>query len=93
MERKMYYDFARSLRERIINECNGYIKTEIYPDIDTIIIKIKYKEFEFRYPINGIADSIYFGASDQIINDIIEKYKRAIFRGFFKTNEKKEQFV
>ena len=93
MERQIYYDFARNLREKLINECNGYIKTEIYPDIDTMIIKIKFKEFEFSYPINEIADSFYCGSADSIVNDIIEKYKRAIYRGFFKVKKKEEQFV
>jgi len=93
MEKQIYYDFARNLKEKLINECHGYVKTEIYPDIDTIIIKITFKEFEFRYPINEIADSFYCGSSDQIVNKIIDKYKKAILKGFFKSKEKKEQYI
>jgi len=91
MERQMYYDFARSLKGKLIEEVNGYVKTEIYPDIDTIIVKFTFKEFEFSYPINEIADIIYSGSSDILVDNIIEKYKKAIMRGFFKTKGKKEQ--
>ena len=90
MEKQMYYDFATSLKGNLISKVNGFIKTEVYPDIDAIIVKINFKDFAFKYAINNIADSIYTGSTDQIVDDIILRYRKTILKGFFKSNEKKE---
>ena len=80
----MYYEFAKIVKEKLINSLNGYVRYELYPDVDTIIFKVKFKDFTFSYPVNGIAALVYDGRSDEIVEDFKTRYRKSIYRAFFK---------
>lgn len=90
-EKQVYYDFARGIKDRLIGEVNGLVTYEAYPQIDTVIFKIEFKEFKFSYPLNEIMDKVHMGSSDLVVDDILEKYKKQILRGFFKSDYQKSK--
>lgn len=77
--------------ERLRNEVNGLIKFEIYGEIDTIVFKIFFKDFDFNYGINDVQSIIYDGSSEEVVCDILSRYKKAILNGFFKTEDRKRR--
>ena len=86
-----YWDFAQGIRKKLINEVNGLVKFEIYEEIDTIIFRIFFKDFDFNYGINDVQSIIYEGSSEEVICDILSRYKKAILNGFFKSEDRKRQ--
>ena len=90
-DKKMYYDYARAIKERVINEVNGFVVTETYPELNAIIVKVTFKEYEYRYAIDDVSNKIYNSSSDLIISDFKEKYKGSIMKSFFKSNERKQR--
>lgn len=91
VQNEAYWDFAQSIRERLRNEINGRIKFEIYEEIDTIVFKIFFKDFDFNYGINDVQSIIYDGSSEEVVCDILSRYKKAILNGFFKTDDRKRR--
>lgn len=91
MASDFYWDFAMSIRNRLKDEINGVVKFEIYGGIDTIIFKIYFKEFDFKYGISEVSSIIYDGKSDELIEDILHAYKRAVLNAFFKTDNRKKR--
>ncbi len=91
VQNEAYWDFAQSIRERLRNEVNGLIKFEIYEEIDTIVFKIFFKDFDFNYGINDVQSIIYDGSSEEVVCDILSRYKKAILNGFFKTDDRKRR--
>lgn len=87
-ENQIYYDFAKKLKEKLLDEINGRIEFEIYPNIDAIIIKTTFKEFTFTYACNGIQHKFYNGdGTAPIVEDFKKEYIRTIKRTFFKRKE------
>ena len=89
--REMYYDFTNSIKDRLYKEINGRIVCEMYPEIDTAVFKVFFKDFDFSYPINNIQDRIYSGDTGEIIVDFKRSYMRTIKNAFFKTEERKKK--
>jgi len=90
-DKSIYYEFANGMFKKLIKEINGKIVYEIYINLDAVIFKIYFKDFDFSYAISNVSEKIYTGESmDTIISDLKEKYKRAILNSFFKTGRKKE---
>lgn len=88
----MYIDFAKSVKARLYEEINGRVVFEVYKEIDTIIFKVFFKDFDYSYAVNNIWDRIYSGEpTDTIVADFIAGYKKAIRRAFFKSEEQKER--
>ena len=91
MDKQIYIECARAMLNRLHNEINGGIKYEIYPEIDTIIFKITFKEFDFNYGFGNIQDLMISDGIGEAVDDLLRKYRKAILNGFFKTEERKER--
>lgn len=83
-DRELYYEFANIVKEKLMNSLRGYVRYEVYPDVDTIIFKVKQKDFTFSYPVNGIATLVFDGKSDEVVENFKARYKKSIYRAFFK---------
>ena len=79
------------MNNKIRQEVNGLVRYEIYPEMDAIVFKIKFKDFGFNYGVNNIQDLIYNNGTDKAIDDLLKKYKKAVLNAFFKTEERKER--
>ena len=90
MDRKFYTDRARDIMQALRHEVNGSIRYEVYPEIDSIIFKVRFKGFDFNYAVNCI-DHIHEGDSNKIVSDILHAYRNTIYGAFFKTEERKER--
>lgn len=89
---EMYYDFAKSIKSKLLNELNGRVVYEVYKEIDAIIFKIFFKDFDYSFAVNNVWDRIYSGApAETVVTDFIAGYKKAIRRAFFKTEEHKKR--
>lgn len=88
---EVYWNFAVSIKEKLREEVNGIVKFEIYEPIDSIIFKIYFKEFTFSYGIKDVQDIIYYGNSEETVQNILKAYKTTILNGFFKTEERKKR--
>lgn len=91
MANDIYWDFAHSVRGRLKEEVNGMIKFEIYGSIDTVIFKIYFKKFEFHYAINEVQSVIYEGRTEEVVDDILHRYRKTILNAFFKSDERKRK--
>ena len=91
MERHDYIECGRNLAGKIRKEVNGLVRYEVYPEADLIIIKIIFKDFDFNYAIRDIQDLMYMNGLDGAVDELLEKYKKSILSGFFKTNERKSR--
>lgn len=91
MASDMYWDFAQSIRGRLRDEVNGIVKFEIFGSIDTVIFKIYFKEFDFKYGISEVQSVIYDGKTEEVVESILSAYKRAILSAFFKTENRKKR--
>ena len=91
VQNEAYWDFAQGIRNKLRNEVNGFIKFEIYEEIDTIVFKIFFKDFDFNYGINDVQSIIYDESSEEVICDILTRYKKAVLNGFFKTDDRKRR--
>lgn len=91
MERQFYVDQARSIKERLREEVNGIVRFEVYPEVDTIVFKIIFKDFGFNYAINNIQELMYSDGFDGQIDILLKKYRSAVLSGFFKNDKRKER--
>ena len=87
----VYFDFAKSIKRRLNEEANARILFEIYEDIDTIIFRLYFKDFEFKYALNDIQTIVYTGKTDEVVVDILSAYKSCILNSFFKSKARKER--
>ena len=88
----MYIEFANKVKGKLIEELNGYVRYELYPNIDTVIFKICFKDFDFAYALNHVSDSIYNGVTvDSIVDDFKRHYLKEIKNSFFKSEERKKR--
>lgn len=87
----VYFDFAKSIKRRLNEEVNARILFEIYEDIDTIIFRLYFKDFEFKYALNDIQTIVYTGQTEQVVTDILSAYKGCILNSFFKSKARKER--
>ena len=90
MEKRLYFDYARAINEKIRAEVNGYVKFKVYSDIDAIIFTVSFKDFNFDYAIKDIEEKIYAGDSELVAEEILRTYKAAVLSAFFKTDKRKE---
>lgn len=88
-DKQLYLDFGKSIRNRLYGDINGRIWFEMYPEIDTIVIKIIFKEFDYHYAIDHVQEHVYNSDEEEIVNDFKKKYKRDVLNAFFKTDERK----
>ena len=91
MASDFYWDFAMSIRNRLKDEINGVVKFEIYGGIDTIIFKIYFKEFDFKYGLSEVQSIVYDGRIDEVVDNILSAYRRSILNAFFKTESRKKR--
>ena len=91
MTSNVYWDFAQGIRGKLRDEVNGIIKFEIFGSIDTVIFKIYFKEFDFKYGISEVQSIIYDGKTEEVVDDILAAYKRAVLSAFFKTENRKKR--
>lgn len=91
MDKRIYIECAKSVTHRLYKEINGKIVYEIYPEVDTIVFKVVFKDFDFHYAANNIQEIIYNDGFDDVINVFLSKYKHCILNAFFKSDEKKER--
>lgn len=91
MDKMIYVECARAMNSKIRQEVNGLVRYEIYPEMDAIVFKIRFKDFDFNYGINYIQDLMYNNGTDKAIDDLLKKYKKAVLNAFFKTEERKER--
>lgn len=91
MDRQIYIDCARSMKQKICNEINGRVQFEIYPEMDAITFKFIFKDFDFNYGINNIQDLMISDRTSEAVDEMLRKYRKAILNGFFKTKERKEK--
>ena len=88
----MYFEFAKNVKTKLLDELNGKVIFEIYKNIDTIIFKIYFKDFDYSYAVNSVWDRIYSGEpSEVVVADFIAGYKKAIKNAFFKSEEQKKR--
>lgn len=87
----VYFDFAKAVKRRLNEEVNARILFEIYDDIDTIIFRLYFKDFEFKYAMNDIQTIVYTGQTEQVVTDILSAYKGCILSSFFKSKARKER--
>ena len=93
MEKKYYVDCAKSIDKKLRREVNGFVSFELYPEVDTIIFKIVFKDFNFSKAIGNVSD-IYLGAANSIDNtvaNIVKSYRCTVLNAFFKSEERKER--
>ena len=88
---EVYWDFAQNIRGKLRDEINGVVKFEIYEHIDTVIFKIYFKEFDFHYAINEVQSVIYEGKTEEVVDDILHRYRKTILNAFFKSDERKRK--
>ena len=91
MDKQIYIECARAMNSRLRQEVNGLVKYEIYPEVDTIIFKITFKDFNFNYGINYVQDLMMRNATGEAIDELLHKYKKAIMNAFFKSDARKER--
>ena len=84
----IYYEFTNNFFKKLCEAVNGKIIYEQYPEIDTVIFKIEFKGFNFRFPVDKVSEHIYNGDSDKLIEELKTKYSRAIMNAFFKNNRR-----
>lgn len=89
--KRLYYDFAMSVKEKICEEVNGRLIFEAYEDIDTVIFKMSFKDFNFSYAVNNVQDRIYSGTTGDVPDEFKKAYWTAIKRAFFKTENHKRR--
>lgn len=91
MASEIHWNFAQTIREKLKEEVNGVVKFEIYGGIDTIIFKIYFKEFDFKYGLSEVQSIIYDGRIDEVVDNILSAYRRSILNAFFKTDNRKKR--
>ena len=89
---QLYYDFVNQMKDGLHKEINGMIRYEVYPSIDTVIFKVRFKDFEYNYALNHISHNIYDGVTiEDHIMEFKRQYLKAIKNAFFKSEERKKR--
>ena len=87
VDKKMYFDFCRTMFKKMCGVVNGKIEYDAYPDKDFVVFKVSFKEFVFKFAIDQVTDHIYNCDSDRLIEEFTAKYKRALLNAFFKKED------
>lgn len=91
MDKQMYFEYAKSINNKLREEVNGYVKFRVYTNIDAIIFTIDFKDFNFEYAIKDIEEKVYAGDSEFVADEILRTYKASVLSAFFKTEKRKER--
>ena len=83
-ENEMYYDFSLSLINKLRDRVRGKIVFEVYKEIDAVIFKFYFKDFNFKYVVKNVTDFVLLGSSDMVVEEILKKYRELIMKAFFK---------
>jgi len=87
-ENEMYYDFGLAIMKKLRDRVRGKIVFEVYKEIDAVIFKIYFKDFNFKYVVKDVTDIVLLGSSDMVINEILKKYREVVMKAFFKGENK-----
>ena len=88
----IYYEMAEKVKRKLLDDLNGRVAVKVYAEIDTMIVFIKFKDFEYSHGINNIQEKMYAGnAVTDIVNEIKDDYKMCILKSFFKTERHKQR--
>ena len=87
----IFKDYGHAIRNKLMEDVNGYVKFDLIPEADCIVFHIEFKAFKFRYVITDVSSSLYNDGSDLVVDSIERKYRRAIMDGFFKSERAKER--
>lgn len=88
---KIFRDYGHAIRKKLMDDVNGHVTFELFPELDAIIFRIVFKEFRFKYVIQDASASLYNGGSDEVVQSIETRYRRSIMNAFFRTPENKER--
>lgn len=91
---QMYYNFVNDVKDKLKEDLNGRIIYEVYPEVDTCVFKIMFREFEFAFAVNKAKEKWIEEGREGIIDierDFKIAYREAIEKAFFKTPERKER--
>ena len=83
-ENDMYNNFALSVLNKLRDRVRGKIVFEVYKEIDAVIFKIYFKDFNFKYVIKDITNLVLTGSSDRVVDEVVKKYREVVMKGFFK---------
>lgn len=89
MDKSIYIECARAISNKVREEVNGIIRTEIYPEIDVIVVKIIFKEFDFNYGVKDVQDLMISEGIPEAVDELLSKYRQAVLNGFFKSAARK----
>lgn len=84
-ENDMYNSFALSVLNKLRDRVRGKIVFEVYKEIDAIIFKVYFKDFNFKYVIKDITNLVLTGSSDRVVDEVVKKYREVVMKGFFKS--------
>lgn len=90
-EKSMYYEFAKAMFKRLCDLINGDIRYEIYANIDSVIFKTKFKEFDFNFAIGHVSEHMLTGDIDSVVKEFETKYRKAINNAFFKQEKNRKE--
>lgn len=83
-ENNMYYDFGLSVMNKLRDKVRGKIVFEIYKEIDAVIFKVYFKDFNFKYVVKDVTNLVLTGGSDRVVEEILKKYREVVMKAFFK---------
>lgn len=83
-ENDMYNNFALSVLNKLRDRVRGKIVFEVYKEIDAVIFKVFFKDFNFKYVIKDITNLVLTGSSDRVVDEVVKKYREVVMKGFFK---------
>ena len=84
-DNKMYYDFASGKFKKLCERVNGKIVYEIYKELDAVIFRIFFKDFEFKYAVKDVTQLVLNGQTDQVIEELLSRYRSVLLGAFFKS--------
>ena len=87
-ENDMYYDFGISVMSKLRDRVRGKIVFEVYKEIDAIIFKVFFKDFNFKYVVKDVTNLVLTGGSDKTVEEIMKKYREVVMKAFFKGENK-----
>ena len=89
---QLYFDFITPMMKKLHQEINGRIKYEVYPSVDTVIFKVRFKDFDYSYAIGHVSHHIYNGVTiEELVEEFKKEYLKAIKNAFFKSEYKKRR--
>lgn len=86
-----YFDFVRKIFEALKLEVNGSVRYKAYPNADSVIFSVKFKDFMYEYPVTGIQTKMLDTSVADIIEELKADYKRVLINTFIKTDKRKER--